>query len=93
MDHVEPTPLDTLRRAREIGREEGLKHIYVGNVPDTEAECTQCQQCGAKVIEGRRYGALQSHLQHGRCPQCNHALEGIFGDPERFIAARHAKAK
>ena len=29
-----PTPIATLRRARQIGMDAGLKHVYVGNVPD-----------------------------------------------------------
>ena len=29
-----PTPLATLRRAAEIGREAGLRHVYVGNAPE-----------------------------------------------------------
>jgi pyruvate formate lyase activating enzyme len=30
---VPPTPVATLQQAEEIGREEGLHHVYVGNVP------------------------------------------------------------
>ena len=32
MSHLSPTPLETLRKAREIAREEGLQHVYLGNV-------------------------------------------------------------
>ncbi len=32
LDHLQPTPLETLRKAEEIGRNAGLKHIYLGNV-------------------------------------------------------------
>ena len=93
IDHTAATPVATLRRARDIGREEGLKHIYVGNVPDTASEQTQCAQCGATVIEGRRYGTLRAHLDHGHCPKCGHKLEGIFGDLEAFIKAKHGQAE
>ena len=32
MSHLSPTPLETLRKAREIAREEGLQDVYLGNV-------------------------------------------------------------
>ncbi|MGD2179254.1 MAG: AmmeMemoRadiSam system radical SAM enzyme, partial [Anaerolineae bacterium] len=44
MTHVPPTPIATLRRAQEIGKEEGLRYIFVGNVPG-EAN-TECHACG-----------------------------------------------
>ena len=95
MDGIEPTPVATLQRAREIGREAGLRHIYVGNVPDSESESTKCPQCGAMVVEGRRFGRrLQIHLTDaGACPQCGHHIAGIFGDAQAFVAAKHAEAE
>ncbi|MGB9889215.1 MAG: AmmeMemoRadiSam system radical SAM enzyme, partial [Anaerolineae bacterium] len=39
------TPLAILQRAREIGREAGLRYIYVGNVPGEEnTHCHACDQ-------------------------------------------------
>lgn len=36
------TPVATLRRAREIGMEEGLRYVYEGNVPGEAGENTYC---------------------------------------------------
>ena len=41
-----PTPAATLHRAREIGMEEGLHYVYVGNVPGEGGENTHCYACG-----------------------------------------------
>ena len=35
MLNLDPTPRDTLLRAAEIGKEEGLRYVYVGNLPGT----------------------------------------------------------
>ncbi|SET21584.1 AmmeMemoRadiSam system radical SAM enzyme [Prevotella sp. kh1p2] len=32
LQHLRPTPLDTLRQARDIAAREGISHIYLGNV-------------------------------------------------------------
>ena len=31
-----PTPVSTLRKAKEIAREEGIRHVYLGNLPPSE---------------------------------------------------------
>ena len=32
MSDVQPTPISTLKEARQIALDEGLKHVYLGNV-------------------------------------------------------------
>ncbi len=49
-----PTPVATLERAWEIGREAGLDFVYLGNVPGHPGENTVCPGCGEIVI--RRVG-------------------------------------
>jgi pyruvate formate lyase activating enzyme len=49
-----PTPVRTLERAWQIGREAGLRFVYVGNLPGTararhRLENTYCPECGALV--------------------------------------------
>ena len=76
-----PTPIETLRRAYDIGKEEGLNFIYVGNYPDEDRESTYCPKCGYKVID--RYGYIgeivHNHLtEDGRCPKCNTQIPGVW---------------
>jgi len=72
-----PTPVATLRRAREIGMEEGLRYVYEGNVPGEGGENTYCFACGAKIVE--RYGLtlIQNRLQDGNCPECGKRIDGV----------------
>lgn len=74
-DH-QATPLETLRKAEEIGREAGLYHIYVGNVP--EGANTFCHQCRKPVIERHYMGLNKQHLQDGRCPFCGAEISGVW---------------
>jgi len=48
--HLPPTPLPTLRRAREIGRDAGLHYVYLGNVSEPGGEDTMCPGCGATLL-------------------------------------------
>lgn len=74
---VPPTPASTLSRAAAIGREEGLKHVYIGNAPDLASEDTACAGCGAVVIERRGYRARSLLSRAGACPRCGRPLAGI----------------
>ncbi|MBW1801663.1 MAG: AmmeMemoRadiSam system radical SAM enzyme [Deltaproteobacteria bacterium] len=72
------TPVAALRRAREIGMEEGLRYVYEGNVPGEGGENTYCYACGAVLIE--RHGILltRDNLLEGRCPDCDTWVGGVW---------------
>jgi len=72
-----PTPVATLRHARELGMEEGLRYVYEGNVAGEGDEHTYCYACGALLIE--RYGLdlIASHLENGNCPECGAKIDGV----------------
>jgi len=69
-----PTPLDTLKRAYDIGRGEGLHHVFVGNVPNSGLENTYCPGCGQKVVERSGFTILRDRLQRGACPGCGQVI-------------------
>ena len=55
MMNVPRTHLSTLKRARQIGVDAGLKFVYTGNVPDAEGSTTFCPGCGAGIITREGY--------------------------------------
>jgi len=68
-----------IMRAIEIGREEGLRHIYCGNCHDDRYESTWCASCGACLIERSGYRILDNRLDGGgRCPACGAACAGLW---------------
>ena len=65
------TPLETLVRARDIGREAGLRFVYLGNVDEPGAEDTICPTCGDTVVRRRGFDVLAENLSaEGRCTSC-----------------------
>jgi pyruvate formate lyase activating enzyme len=53
MDY-EPTPVKTLEKHYQIAKQEGLKYVYLGNVPGHPWEHTYCSECNNIVV--KRYG-------------------------------------
>jgi pyruvate formate lyase activating enzyme len=76
MTDVPPTPVATLRRARDIGQEEGLRYIYVGNVPGESN--TSCHECGRLLIRRSGYWILESDVEpDSTCPNCGTTVAGV----------------
>jgi pyruvate formate lyase activating enzyme len=80
MRDVPPTPLETLRRAREAAGRNGLRHVYAGNVRGrAEWTATACAGCGARLIEREGFGARADGMDaEGRCLACGAACEGVW---------------
>lgn len=74
----EVTPVSALHRARDIGREAGLKYIYSGNVPGDEGESTYCSQCGNCLIERYGFQVRRTSLKDNKCSLCGASLEGVL---------------
>jgi pyruvate formate lyase activating enzyme len=84
-----PTPRATLLRAREIAMKNGLRHVYVGNVHDKEADSTYCHGCGELLIGRDWYVLSQWNLTaDGACKHCGTACAGIFDGPPGAWGAR-----
>jgi pyruvate formate lyase activating enzyme len=73
-----PTPVSSLRRAAEIGREAGLHHVYVGNAPELGLEDTHCVGCDAVLVERNGYRVARRLRVDGSCPSCGRRLAGRF---------------
>ncbi len=80
MGDIPPTPASTLRRARRIALQNGVRYAYTGNVIDPEGSLTRCT-CGEALIEREGYDIASWNLAPGgRCPACGTACAGIFED-------------
>jgi pyruvate formate lyase activating enzyme len=70
------TPVQTLHKAEEIGRKQGLKYIYLGNVPAENT--THCPECGDKTVTRSSMGVLEKRLEGDKCPSCGASIAGIW---------------
>jgi pyruvate formate lyase activating enzyme len=73
----EPTPMETLERAYEIGKAAGLHFVYLGNVPGTKTEKTYCYECGGLLIDRIGYRVLSNKIKGKTCPDCGAKIAGF----------------
>ena len=89
MRDVPRTPPATLRRARRIAREHGLRYVYTGNVHDPDGQTTTCPGCGAAVVVRDWYVMKSYRLDdRGACVDCGHPLPGRYDGPVGTWGAR-----
>jgi pyruvate formate lyase activating enzyme len=72
--HLPPTPVATLERACDIGRQAGLKFVYTGNLPGHSHENTVCYNCGNLVVERFGYQTTIIGLAGSKCRFCGAEL-------------------
>ena len=73
-----PTPVETLERACQIGKQAGLTFVYLGNVPGHLLENTICPDCEALLIQRWALHTTVCHLDRGRCPGCGREIPGVW---------------
>ena len=76
LQRLPETPIETLEKAYGIGKEAGLKYVYMGNVPGNSRENTYCPQCKTLAIERINY-SIKRFDKNGRCPKCGENLNII----------------
>ena len=75
---VPPTPLATLQQASDIGLEEGLRFVYIGNTQGDIGQDTFCPECGRSLIRRRGYWIAENQIRAGRCPGCGTVIAGVW---------------
>lgn len=71
------TPVETLRKAYSIGKSEGLRYLYVGNVYG-ESENTHCPSCGKPLVRRQGFFVSDLKLKNSSCPYCGACIAGVF---------------
>ena len=88
------TPGAVLSRARKIAMKNGVRHAYIGNVHDPEADSTYCHECRELLI-GRDWYELSAWnlTGDGHCLFCGAECAGVFDGPPGTWGRKRAPIK
>ena len=81
------TTADMLLAAADIGREQGLRHVYAGNRSGQvgDLEHTRCAGCGDRLVERRGFVVTHNRVTpEGTCPSCAVPVPGRWGRGDRL---------
>ena len=92
MMNLPHTPVKTLEEHCRVAREEGLRYVYVGNVPGHPWEHTYCPECDSIAIKRYGFDITGWNLdEQNRCVDCGYQLPIVGGlsssvSEERFLS-------
>ena len=78
LEQLPPTPVDLLNKAVKIARDEGLIHIYTGNVPGNELSDTVCPDCKSTLVSRQGFRVTSNTIMNGKCNKCSRPMEGVW---------------
>ena len=74
-----PTQAESLRNARNIGYEAGLKYVYTGNIPGDNGEKTYCHACKELLVDRLGFHVSRNNITDGKCHKCGAEIPGLWG--------------
>ncbi len=80
LNHLQPTPLDVLKKAYEIAINSGIKYVYLGNISEEGYDDTKCSLCKKMLIERKGYRIIQNNIEKGKCKFCQHPIHGKWNE-------------
>lgn len=76
--HLPPTPVETLERAHQIAREEGVKFVTIGNVPGHRYNSTFCPATGKRLVHRVHFSVVYNRVVDGKSPFTGRPVPGIW---------------
>ena len=80
MQNLPQTPIETLKKAREIAQEVGLNYVYAGNVPEyIEGNTTFCPDNDESLIIRKGFFVTENKVdENGQNPICPSKIPGVW---------------
>jgi len=74
------TPVSMLEELRGLALREGIRYVYLGNVPGHKGSHTYCHNCRKPLIIRKGYYITQYNLKQGRCKYCGTPIPGRWSN-------------
>lgn len=78
LEHIAPTSEETLKLAKEIAENAGVKYVYIGNRPDLNGENTYCSNCKQLLVERTRFTVIKNLIHNNQCNYCGEQIAGVW---------------
>ncbi|MEM4268102.1 MAG: AmmeMemoRadiSam system radical SAM enzyme [Candidatus Woesearchaeota archaeon] len=78
LTHLPMTPVEKLNKARAVAIDAGLKFVYIGNVPGSEAQNTYCPRDNSICIERNGYLVKKINIDKEGFCRCGEKIAGVW---------------
>jgi pyruvate formate lyase activating enzyme len=75
MTSIQPTPMETMEKAYELAKENGMKYAYLGNImPGDRWENTYCPKCNELLVERWGFNVRVNNMDSKNCRKCGETI-------------------
>jgi pyruvate formate lyase activating enzyme len=67
---IPATSKEALIDAQRIAKMEGLKNVYINNIPGSTYQDTYCPHCGEMVVHREEFYTVLNRVSNSKCPRC-----------------------
>lgn len=78
MREIEPTPINTMLKAYDLAKKEGILYPYLGNITLDKYENTICPKCGNLCVQREGFFVNLDGLIDGKCAKCDNIITPYF---------------
>jgi len=79
LTNLPPTPEETIKKARQVCQEAGMKYVYTGNIEDEEGNTTFCPANHQPLIKRIGYFVKENLVDsNGQSPNCQETIPGVW---------------
>lgn len=74
--NLAPTSINALNNAIHLAKKEGLKYVYIDNLPGHEAQNTLCPGCNKTIMRRVGFKIIENKILNSKCPHCGSLIKG-----------------
>lgn len=78
LNESSPTPIEKLKEAMLIAKNEGITYVYIGNIHEQDSENTYCNICNKLLIKRIGFNVIENHIVDNKCKFCGNNINGIW---------------
>jgi pyruvate formate lyase activating enzyme len=78
LTQLPPTPIPVLENAKKTALDAGIKFVYIGNIPGSEAISTVCPKCKKIIVERKGFTIVSNQIKNGNCGFCGEQIPGVW---------------
>ncbi len=79
LTNLPPTPEETIKKARSVCLETGLKYVYTGNIQDIEGSTTFCPENNQPLLIRNNYSIEKNLIEKdGLAKDCKEKIPGVW---------------
>lgn len=78
LQNLPATPINLMNTAWQTAKSQGLKYVYIDNLPGHEGQNTLCPKCKRNLVMRVGFKVIKNDIRNSKCPSCGSPIKGLW---------------